>query len=138
MEIFTIGHSNRSLEEFVSLLKHYGIKQIVDVRRFPTSKVVPHFKKEILKAALEKSGIEYKHIERLGGYRKIGYKEYVKTKEFRSALRELIELAEKKKTAIMCSEALWFKCHRRYIADELVKLGWIVKHIITKERVIKH
>ena len=139
MTIYSIGHSNRSFEEFVSILKRYRIKQVVDVRRFPMSKVVPHFNRDVLEDGLQKHKIKYVYMgDVLGGFRKYGYKDYVKTQRFMRALLKLVEISEKLPTVIMCTEALWFKCHRRYIADELVKLGWEVVHILAKDRTQRH
>jgi len=138
MEIFTIGHSTLSLREFIDLLIKYNIEMVVDVRRFPTSKKFPHFKMEILKEELGKHKISYIWLgEKLGGFRKGGYRNYVETKDFKSGIKELLENL-KGRTVIMCAEKLWFKCHRRFIADELVKKGIKVIHIIDKKRTYEH
>lgn len=137
--IYTIGHSNRSLEEFIGLLKKFNVEVIIDVRRFPTSSVVPHFKRGLLEIEVKKHGIEYIWLgSLLGGYRSGGYREFMKSKTFRRGLNELVEIAKFKRVAIMCSEKLWFKCHRRFIADELVKLGFKVIHIIDDGKVYEH
>jgi len=136
-EIFTIGHSTRSLEEFLSLLKHFKISILVDVRRFPTSKL-EHFKKEKLEELLKREGIEYIYLgKELGGYRKGGYKSYTKTKEFKDGIEKLLKVAEKGRTAVMCAEKWVFRCHRRYIAEELVRRGIRVIHIIDKGKIVK-
>ena len=138
--IYTIGHSNRSLQEFIKLLKKYNIKRIIDVRRFPTSRHVPHFKKEVLERELPKQNIEYYWLgDLLGGFRPGGYIKYMETEEFSKGLRKLLEIAGREgRTAIMCRERLWFKCHRRFISDRLVELGYKVIHIIDDERTYEH
>jgi uncharacterized protein (DUF488 family) len=136
MKVYTIGTSNRSLGEFISLLKQYEIKALIDVRRFPTSKL-EYFKKENLKQSMEKAGIEYIHIEELGGYRSGGYTKYMQTKEFKRGFENLLKIASRKQTAIMCSQLLFFRCHRRFISNELVKLGFEVLHIIDSKRLIE-
>lgn len=136
-EIFTIGHSTRSFEEFLSLLKQFKISILVDVRRFPTSKL-EHFKKEKLEHLLKQEEIKYIHLgKELGGYRKGGYKKYTKTKNFRDGIEKLLKAAEKGRTAIMCAEKWVFRCHRRYIAEELAKRGIEVIHIIDRGKIIK-
>ena len=137
--IWTIGHSTLREEEFIDLLKNFGIKRLIDVRRFPTSKKYPQFKREHLKRSLEEAGIEYVYLgDLLGGYRKGGYPAYIKTDSFKEGLSRLISLARNKRTVIMCAEKLFFRCHRRFIADELVKRGLKVIHIIDKKRVYEH
>lgn len=126
--IFTIGHSNRSLEEFLKPLKDHQIEIIVDVRRFPTSKF-EHFKKEGLEENLNINGIEYLHLPQLGGFRG-GYLKYTESQGFKEGLKKLMDLATQKQVAIMCSERLWFRCHRRFIADELTRKGMKVIHLI--------
>lgn len=137
MKIWTIGTSKRSLEEFLGLLAEHGIEVIADVRRFPTSKF-DHFKSEDLKTSLEREGIKYVHIGKLGGYRAGGYKQYMQTKEFQDGMNLLLNLAKSRRTAIMCAELLFFRCHRRYISDRLVELGNSVVHIIDKKRTYQH
>lgn len=137
MRVYTIGTSNRNFEEFTSLLKQYEIKALIDVRRFPTSKF-EHFKKENLKQNIERAGIEYIHIKELGGYRSGGYLKYMQTMEFKKGLHALLEIASRKQTAIMCSQLLFFRCHRRFISSELVKLGFEVIHILDRKRLVEH
>lgn len=139
MEVYTIGHSNRSLSDFISILKSYGVKAVVDVRRFPTSRKFPYFKKEVLKEELRKNGLRYFWLgELLGGFRKGGYKGHIGTEEFKLGMRKLVEAISRETTAILCSELLWFKCHRRFIADELANLGYNVIHIIDKRKAVVH
>jgi len=138
--VYTVGHSNRSLSEFLKLLKSYKIATVVDVRRFPTSRICPHFKKEFLKKELERNNIKYFWLgELLGGLRPITYEEYMETNEFKEGLKELIRIIEEHSpVAIMCKERLWFKCHRRFISDKLVEKGYRVVHIIDKENTYRH
>jgi len=135
MEIFTLGTSNRTFEEFLEILKKYEIKVVVDVRHFPTSKLFPHFKKENLKNLLEKEKIKYYHLEKLGGYREGGYEKYMETKDFKEGLEKLMEIAKKEKTAIICAERFPWKCHRAFISQALEEKGFKVIHIIDKEKI---
>ncbi len=128
MEIYTIGHSNRNIEEFLAILKKFGVEIIIDVRRFPTSKY-DVFKKENIARILEENGINYVHLEALGGYRG-GYEKWMESNEWRRAYEELKKIAKEKKACIMCAEKLPFRCHRRYIAKKLAKENWIVIHIL--------
>ncbi len=137
-QIHTIGHSNRSLEDLIRVLIHHDIQVLVDVRRFPTSRHNPQFKKDLLENKLPESGIEYVWIENLGGFRKGGYVEYTETKEFRDELEKLMEIAKQKRTAVMCAELLWFRCHRNFIATALTRLGWEVIHIYDEKKSDKH
>jgi uncharacterized protein (DUF488 family) len=137
LKIWTIGTSNRGLEEFLSLLEAYQIEAIVDVRRFPTSKH-KHFKQENLEASLNRSGIDYHHVIELGGYRKGGYKKYMETEEFERGLLYVETIASTKRVAIMCAELLFFRCHRRFIADALKLRGHTVIHIIDERRSYEH
>jgi len=138
MEIFTLGHSTRQFEEFVNLLKFYKIETVVDVRHFPHSKKFPWFNKEFLEQNLAKNEMKYVWIEKLGGFRESGYKEYMKEEEWREGIRQLLEIASKNKTVVMCAEVLWWKCHRRYISNWLVDNGWEVFHIFDEKRIEKH
>ncbi len=138
-EIYTIGHSNRSIEEFIDLLKYFKIDVVVDVRRFPSSRKFPWFNKEFLREELEKHGIKYFHLGELGGYRREKYVNYAETREFEEAVRKLLTLISPyRRAAIMCSESKWWKCHRRFIAGKIVELGHQVTHILSKNRVQKH
>jgi uncharacterized protein (DUF488 family) len=138
MEIYTIGHSTRSLEEFLEILKNFQIQLVVDVRRFPSSKKFPWFDEENLEEELKKNGIDYIHFPELGGYRKEGYETFSKTEEFSKALEKLIGVVNEKKAAIMCAESLWWRCHRRYIANALAEKGFQVLHIFNKEKIQEH
>jgi len=135
MKIYTLGTSNRSIENFLEILKFYQISQVVDVRRFPTSKWFLHFKKENLEKILKENKIKYFHFEALGGFREGGYENYTKTEEFKKALKELALLAKKETTAIICAEKFPWKCHRFFIAKALKNQGFEVFHILEKEKI---
>ncbi len=151
--IFTIGHSTRSAEEFVELLKSHGVRRLVDVRQYPSSRRYPHFNQAELAAELAAASIDYYHEVDLGGRRKPmpdspntywrhpqfrGYADHQGTLEYRAALDRLIRLAGKSTTAIMCAEAVPWRCHRQLIADSLVLRGWEVRHILTANRADPH
>ena len=135
MKIYTLGTSNRPLNEFLEILRKYQIETVVDVRYFPTSKLFPHFKKENLEKFLKENKIEYYYIEKLGGYRKGGYEEYTKTKEFEEGLEELIKISKLRNLVIICAEKLPWKCHRAFITKKLEEKGIKVIHIIEKDRI---
>ena len=137
MKIWTIGTSNRSIEEFLHVLEVYQIEAIIDVRRFPTSKH-NHFKQENLEASLNLHGIAYYHVTELGGYRRGGYQDYMGTAEFEQGLLKVEELASSQRVAVMCAELLFFRCHRRYIADALKQRGHTILHIIDEKRSYEH
>jgi uncharacterized protein (DUF488 family) len=131
-QIWTIGHSNRSINTFLEMLKEHGIQVLVDVRSFPTSKI-EHFKKEQMEKWLQEHGIEYLWLgKELGGYRRGGYKRHMRTKLFREGIKKLLEIAESKRTCIMCMEANPKYCHRRFISTHLERKGVKVAHIIAK------
>jgi len=135
MKIFSLGTSKRSIEEFLDILKFYQIQTVIDVRRWPTSKLFPHFKKENLEKFLNEKKINYLHFDKLGGYRGGGYEAYTKTKEFKEALKDLIKISKTKNVAIICAEKLPWKCHRAFIARVLEKKGIEVIHIMEKEKI---
>ena len=143
--IWTIGHSTRTLQEFLGLLSEYRIEAIADVRRFPGSRRHPHFASDALATTLPARGIAYQWIPKLGGRRKVhpgspntawrnasfqGYADYTATAEFADGLAELWKLAASKRTALMCAEAVWWRCHRSIVADVLKLRGIEVIHII--------
>jgi len=137
--IYTIGHSTRSIDEFIDLLKQYNIALIIDVRRFPGSKKYPHFNREILDKVLGERSIKYFWLgELLGGFRKGGYETYTETEEFRKGIENLIQIMKQGTIAVMCAEIVWFRCHRRYISDKLVQLGYEMVHIIDGKRTYVH
>lgn len=132
--IFTLGTSTRSPEEFLALLAHYRIGGLVDVRRFPTSRF-PHFQQQNLAALLAEAGIEYVYLgESLGGYRSGGYQAYIASPSFAQGLEQLEALATARRVAVVCCERLPWKCHRRFIGQELANRGWQVRHIIDLKR----
>lgn len=151
--IWTIGHSTRTEEEFLNLLKSFEIEQLIDVRRFPGSRKYPQFNKENLETVIPKNGISYIHLESLGGRRKAnpdskniiwnhpsfrGYADYMETADFVKAFDELQKLALKKPSVIMCSEAVWWRCHRSMIADILKANNWQVLHILGENQLQEH
>ena len=151
--IWTIGHSTRSLQEFLDMLFANKIALLVDIRSFPGSRRFPHFNKENLSISLKEHGIGYVHLPGLGGRRKPradspnaawrhpafrGYADYMQTDEFRLNITPLEDLASKSKTAYMCSEAVWWKCHRALVSDYLKAHGWTVLHIMEKGKTTEH
>jgi uncharacterized protein (DUF488 family) len=143
-EIWTIGHSTRSMEEFLSILKSFRMEVLIDIRTFPGSRRYPHFNKESLSTTLQQNGIEYVHMLALGGRRKPladsvnvswrhpsfrGYADHMQTPEFIDAINDVQRLASQKRVAYMCSEAMWWKCHRSLVSDYLKVKGWNVQHI---------
>jgi uncharacterized protein (DUF488 family) len=153
LRLFTIGHSTRTLEELLALLGENGVRRLVDVRALPGSRRAPQFNSEALEAGLTEAGIGYVHVRSLGGRRKPatdsenagwhnasfrGFADHMQTPEFERALAELIELAEAKPTAIMCAEAVPWRCHRSLIADALVAHEHEVLHILGAGKVQAH
>jgi uncharacterized protein (DUF488 family) len=151
--IWTIGHSNRTIEVFIALLQSFNIQLLADVRNFPGSKKFPHFNKDALRVSLEEAGISYVHFKALGGRRKPltnsknsgwrlaafrGYADYMETEDFKKAVNHLEENALNKGTALMCSEAVWWSCHRSLIADYLKVRGWDVEHIMAAGKALTH
>ncbi len=133
MRIYTIGHSNRSIDEFLNILKKYGIECVIDVRRFPTSKF-EYFKKENIASILKRNNIRYFHFPSLGGFRG-GYDKWMLSKEWKNAYEKLKSVASSCIAAIMCAEKLPFRCHRRYISKALSEEKWKVVHIIEEDRI---
>lgn len=132
--IYTLGTSTHSPEEFIELLTSHGVEVVVDVRKFPSSRF-EHFNRERLTKLLGEVGIAYISMgEELGGYRRGGYSNFTATAEFQKALKKLEKIAWERKTAIVCAERFPWRCHRRFIALELEKLGWQVNHIIDMGR----
>ncbi len=128
-QIFSIGHSNRTLVEFIDILKGFGIEALADIRSRPSSKRNPHFDRESLERELPASGIEYLWIKSLGGMREGSYEEHMNTPSFADGLDALVSAAEEKKTAFMCAELDWRSCHRGFVSHALHKLGWEVVHV---------
>ncbi len=151
--VFTIGHSTRSIAEFVDILAGGKVKLIVDVRTVPRSRTNPQYNGDVLPAELEPFGVGYARIAELGGLRGRSqdvppqvngfwenrsfhnYADYAMSPAFRSGLKQLCERAEKQVTAIMCSEAVWWRCHRRIIADYLLCGGRQVFHLMGPGRI---
>lgn len=145
-EIWTIGHSVHPLEEFIAWLRAFDIRMLADVRSFPGSRRVPWYNKETLPQELERAGIAYVHLRALGGRRKVakdsphtvwrhpafrGYADHMMNDPaFEEGLRELERFASTQRTCMMCSEALWWRCHRSMIADRMKADGWTVHHIM--------
>ncbi|MEW6326803.1 MAG: DUF488 domain-containing protein [Thermodesulfobacteriota bacterium] len=133
--IYSLGSSTRTPEEFIGVLHAHGIKTLVDVRSFPTSRF-EHFKKENLETLLKENAINYVYLGKaLGGYRKGGYEAYMETDAYREGLEELGKIARQGPAAFMCAERLPWKCHRRFIGESLKTRGWRVVHIIDAGRV---
>ena len=144
MTIWTIGHSTRSIEELLAVLGAHGIETVVNVRRFPGSRRLPQFGSSALESALAEQGVGYRWIGELGGRRQPNsaspndawrnaafraYADHMATEEFAGGLFELEMIASGSASAIMCAEALWWRCHRRLIANALTSLGYEVRHI---------
>ena len=151
--VWTIGHSTHTIQEFASLLEQNAIDVVVDVRRFPGSRRLPQFQSDTLAAELAARGIGYVWIAALGGRRRpdpssinIGwrhpafraYADHIATEEFAEGLFELLMIAEGARTAVMCAEVLWWRCHRRLISDVLTSLGVRVEHIMGDDKVELH
>jgi len=153
-KIFTIGHSNRSLEELIELLREVSVDLVVDIRKMPGSRAHPQFNQEALSPALAGVGIAYEHMAALGGRRGKtpmvpsdlngfwtnqsfhNYADYALSAPFRAGLEHLLEQARRRSCAMMCSEAVWWRCHRRIVADYLIARGEAVVHLMGKGRVV--
>lgn len=152
--VYTVGHSSRSIEAFISAVRSYEVSLAVDVRRFPGSRRNPQFDADALAAILDEHAIKYRHLEALGGRRSDpqmdspneawknesfqAYADYALTDEFQEALDELVALAEAEISAIVCSEAVYWRCHRRIIADWLLARGYEVINIYDADRADEH
>jgi uncharacterized protein (DUF488 family) len=137
--IYTIGHSNRSMDDLVEILKQLKIAALLDVRRYPDSQRFPQFSQEVLSVALARIQIDYHWLgEQLGGYRAVGYDQYVETESFQKGVLRLQDLAEIGLSAIMCAEKDFNRCHRRFIADALTRTQWRVVHIIESDFLCCH
>lgn len=151
--IYTIGHSTHSLDEFIQMLQSFLIKSVVDIRRFPGSKKFPQFNQKNLEINLTELGIKYLHLEGLGGRRKDngnsensrwrnasfrGYSTYMETDDFKTAISQLIDIASQNITVYMCSEAVWWRCHRAMVSDYLKAKGWEVRHIMAIGKFEEH
>ena len=151
---YTIGHSTRTLDELISVLQAHSIRTLVDIRSFPMSRRLPHFNREALEKTLHEAGIRYIWLKELGGRRKKiredspnlalrndsfrNYADYMLTEDFQRGISELIKLAEQSRTAYMCAERVYFRCHRMLVSDWLVAHGHNVFHIDGTGPVKKH
>lgn len=155
VRVFTIGHSNRSFEEFSPLLREFQIDTLVDIRRYPSSRKFPHFNRETLRKLLSAQGIGYVWLESLGGRRHQSkgddspntglespgfrnYADYMATGEFNKAVDEFLTTAAASCTAIMCAEKFYWKCHRRLLSDYLFGKGVEVVHIVEPGKTLSH
>jgi uncharacterized protein (DUF488 family) len=151
--VWTVGHSTRSIEEFVAVLRAHDIEALIDVRRFPASRRLPWFNAGALAASLDAAGIAYRSLPSLGGRRTPvadspntgwrhpsfrGYADHMQTEEFAGGLFELLMVAAGLNTTVMCAELLWWRCHRRLIADQLTVLGEQVWHIESEKAAVPH
>ncbi len=151
--IFTVGHSTRTLEEFGQLLKVYGIQRLVDVRTIPRSRHNPQFDRQTLSKFLHNHRINYRHMKSLGGLRRAqadspnlgwrnasfrGFADYMQTPEFAGSLQELLDLISGERIALMCAEAVPWRCHRSLLADALTVQGVRVEHILSAARRQRH
>ena len=153
IQVWTIGHSTRTIDEFIEALASQEITTLVDVRSFASSKKFPHFNQSALSGSLATAGIEYIHVRQLGGRRRArkdshntawqnagfrGYADYMETEAFREGIERLLDLARTDRTAIMCAEAVWWRCHRSLIADYLKSKGVVVTHILGPKKTEPH
>ena len=151
--VWSVGHSSLPLGDFLALLQAHGIERIADIRRYAGSRAHPHFNPEPLNAALAAAGIDYCSLPELGGRRTPkpdsantvwrhpafrGYADYMETPAFRAGVERLLQLAAEKRTTMLCSEALWWRCHRSLVADVLKAEGTQVLHIFSGGKVVEH
>lgn len=151
--IWTIGHSTHSFEEFIAMLQFFKMEVLADIRSYPGSRKFPQFNKESLLSTIPQNGIEYLHIPELGGRRKVspdsknmawhhpafrGYADYMETPAFNTGIEKLTNIALQKRTAYMCSEAVWWRCHRGLVSDLLKSKGWKVIHISSPHKATEH
>jgi len=147
--ILTVGHSTRPLESFIDLLQEHGVKKVVDIRTIPRSRHNPQFNREILPDHLKAAGIGYIHLPDLGGLRHAhrdspnggwrnasfrGFADYMQTGEFEKALKRLIQFSKREQVALMCAEAVPWRCHRSLVADALKIRGIAVEHIVSSKK----
>ena len=151
--IYTMGHSTHPIDEFISMLQSFSISIVADIRNYPGSRRYPHFNEEDLEHSLKENGIGYVHMKELGGRRKPlpnsvntnwrndafrGYADYMQTEDFKNAMIKLEDLAMKEPTAYMCSEAVWWRCHRALVSDYLKVRGWRVMHVMGADKIQEH
>lgn len=152
-QLWTIGHSTKPIEDFLALLRSHGIRRLVDVRTIPRSRHNPQYDTEVLAAHLKKAKLTYLHMPQLGGLKKAkkdsvnvgwknasfrGYADYMQSEQFQNALEQLMADSRETPTAVMCAEAVPWRCHRSLIADALLIRGWKVQHIMTKRKADSH
>ena len=152
-QIWTIGHSTHPIEEFTAMLKSFDIELLADIRSYPGSRHCPQYNREVLSKSLAGNCIGYIHLANLGGRRKAlpdshntawrnasfrGYADYMETDSFKKSAVELENIASEKRTAIMCSEAVWWRCHRSLVSDYLKFNGWEVIHIMNIDKSEEH
>ncbi len=152
--LYTIGHSTRTLAELVTALQSHAVCALVDIRTYPASRRLPHFKREVLEQEIPRAGLTYRWEPRLGGRRKKirsdsphtalrsdsfrNYADYMLTDEFRDAIAGLLSRAAQERTAIMCAERMYFQCHRMMVSDYVVAQGWEVLHIVDERPPLPH
>ncbi len=151
--LWTIGHSTRNIEDFISLLKEHHIEIVADIRSLPGSNKYPQFNQETLSISIEKAGMEYQYWKGLGGLRKKhkdskntvwrnasfrNYADYMDTDTFKENADKLMEVARQKRTCICCAEAVWWRCHRSMVADYFKSKGWTVLHIMAPGKTEEH
>lgn len=151
--VYTIGHSTHSIEDFIDLLKAFDIETVIDIRTIPRSRHCPQFNKEDLRQSLKNVKMGYRHMKELGGLRPAlkdsmntgwinasfrGYADYMQTLRFKNGLEKLEKISQNKRCALMCAEALYWRCHRSLIADALIVKKWKVFHILSKKTAKPH
>lgn len=151
--VWTIGHSTRTLEKFLEMVQSFKIEMLVDIRSYPGSRRYPQFNKEALRISIPGNNIQYIHLKELGGRRKAnpdskntawrhsafrGYADYMETDDFKEGIKALEKIAIKQRTAYMCSEAVWWRCHRSMVSDYLKVHGWKVMHIMDVDKEQEH
>jgi uncharacterized protein (DUF488 family) len=151
--IWTIGHSTHSIEEFIAILCSFQIERLVDIRMFPGSRRYPHFNKMALETSMPEANVNYCHMVSLGGRRKPkpdskntgwrldafrGYADYMETDAFQRGIKKLEDIALKERSVYMCSEAVWWRCHRALVSDYLKVKGWTVMHIMGHGKAQEH
>lgn len=152
-EILTVGHSTRAPGELEALLNAHGVELVLDVRAHPGSRRMPHFAQDAVQGSLEAAGIAYRHVPELGGRRRPrpdspngawknvqfrGYADHMASEEFSAGLAGATSEAARRRTCLMCAEALWWRCHRRLVADALTVRGWRVMHVSGPEEPTLH
>lgn len=151
--VWTIGHSTHPIEKFLTILQSFNIQVLADIRSLPGSNKYPQFNQDALSKSLQRAGIMYIHMPGLGGRRRpkpdsentgwhnkafMGYADYMETDEFKKAIEQLEDIAEKKRLVYMCAEVLWWRCHRSLVSDYLKVKGWKVMHIMGEHKATEH